>query len=52
MKTHEYDEYINDNFISDCCGAPIVGEIIDDLGICSQCNEWSGVRQEPENEIE
>ena len=42
---------LNYNFYSECCGAPIYGEIIDDLGICSRCKEWSGVIQEaPEEE--
>lgn len=33
--------------LSDCCGAPIQGEIMgtdeDATGVCSQCKEWSGV---------
>lgn len=39
----ETDEELNENFISECCGEPILGEIVDDLGICSRCHEWSGV---------
>jgi hypothetical protein len=45
------DEFaVSVNAFSECCGAPIYGEIIDELGICSRCKEWSGVvREEDEN---
>lgn len=51
----EFDEFdVNSGFTSECCGAPIYGEICGDppneVGICSHCKEWSGVRQEPEEE--
>lgn len=36
--------------ISDCCSAPIYGEITgtgpDACGICSECKEWAGVYDE------
>ena len=27
---------------SECCSAISAVEIIDDMGLCSQCGEWSG----------
>ena len=49
----EYDEFaINTGYLSECCNAPIYGEITEGFGICSQCKEWSGVirnREEDEN---
>jgi hypothetical protein len=42
------NEYINDAYISECCGASIIGDVIDDLGICAQCREWSGVKRDPD----
>ena len=45
-----YDDIdVNENFYSECCGAPVMGQIIDDLAICSQCKEWCGVVQEAPN---
>lgn len=54
MRIDDEDEYLytNDQFITECCGAPVLGEIIDDVGMCSRCHEWSGVKQDPENETE
>lgn len=44
---NDYDDLVlNEDFHSECCKAPIMGEIIDDLAICSQCREWCGVIQE------
>ena len=44
IEDNDYDEFpINDNVHSECCGASIWGEVVDDLGICSRCKEWSGV---------
>jgi hypothetical protein len=41
---YEFDEFLIDNrFLSECCGAPIYGEIFDNIGLCSQCKEWSGI---------
>jgi hypothetical protein len=39
----DMDDYENSNAVSECCHASILGEVVDDLGICSQCREWSGV---------
>ncbi len=41
----EFDEFeLNSGYISECCGAPIYGEVTGDprIGICSRCKEWSG----------
>ena len=48
------DEFsVNDNVYSECCGSSIYGEIIDDLGICSKCKEWTGViRRNTEEDAE
>ena len=45
-------EYLNEDYLSECCGAPILGEIVDDIGRCSQCQEWSGISLNPENDPE
>lgn len=46
------NDYINDAYISECCGASIVGEVTGNppIGICSQCNEWAGVELDPDFE--
>jgi len=36
--------------ISVCCGAPPLGEICDDCGICSQCRDHTTFEQEIEEE--
>lgn len=33
--------YSDFNMLSECCEAPATGEIIDGLGVCSKCKEWS-----------
>jgi hypothetical protein len=42
----DYSEefFLDTSYYSDCCNAPITGEIISNMGICSYCNEWSEVR--------
>jgi len=52
---NEFDELeVNSRFLSECCGAPIYGEICGDrlnqIGICSHCKEWSGVVKAEEKE--
>jgi len=48
---NEFDEFdINSGYLSECCGAPIFGEITGGIGICSQCKEWSGVSIDPDFE--
>jgi len=44
------EDYENPNALSECCHAPILGEVIDDLGICSQCREWAGAIRVQEEE--
>ena len=44
------DDYVNEEYLSECCGRPIDGEVTDGLGICSGCGEWSGVSKDPEFE--
>lgn len=49
----EMDEFsLNTGLRSECCDAPIYGEVVGDppIGICSRCKEWAGVTQEPEEE--
>ena len=31
---------------SNCCGAPSIGEVIDGLGMCSECKEWAEFEDE------
>ena len=42
--------------ISECCGAPVVGEIMgegkDAIGICSSCGDWMGCYDEDVAEAE
>jgi hypothetical protein len=33
--------YPNEEMLSECCDATSVGEIVDGLGMCSKCKEWS-----------
>lgn len=47
----EMDEFsLNSGYLSECCSASIYGEVIDGIGICSQCKEWAGVIKDPESE--
>ena len=34
------------NKLSECCGAISSVEIVDDLGCCAECGEWSGFIKE------
>jgi len=51
LMDNEQDEFLmnDDRWITDCCGAPIRGEICSSdeknsrIGLCSRCLEWSGV---------
>jgi len=36
--------------MSECCGSYFVTEVVDDLGMCAACKEWSSVYKEDENE--
>ena len=38
--------------ISNCCYAPPLGEIYDDLGYCSECHKGAVFEEEKENENE
>ena len=38
--------------MSECCGSHFITEVVDDLGICAACKEWSSVYKEDENETE
>ena len=38
--------------VSECCGAPPANEVIDGLGICSECREHSGFEGEDESDYE
>ena len=39
-------------YLSECCDAPIDGEILgegeDAIAVCSKCGEWMGVYEEDE----
>jgi len=35
-----YNDFITDDVVSECCGASILG-LDDDLGHCSECGEWT-----------
>jgi hypothetical protein len=37
--------------VSNCCGAPISGEIVDIVGMCSDCHEWAEIESD-ENEFD
>ena len=41
--------------VSECCGAPVYGEISDEgtpdaIGLCSDCKEWMGVYDDEDEE--
>lgn len=46
------EEYINDTHVSDCCDAPILGEITEGFGICSHCREWAEAKNIKTEEVE
>lgn len=46
----EAQDYVNDEFISECCGSAISGDVIDGIGLCSHCGEWSGAVPERRTE--
>lgn len=37
---------------SNCCGAPLVNEDIDGIGLCSDCMEWAEYNDITEENIE
>ena len=44
------DFYHSDGRVSECCGMPALGEIVNNTGICSQCREWTGFEEREEDE--
>lgn len=49
---HDDDQLdeINEDYLSECCEAPILGQpITTDLGLCSRCREWSGIKPNRES---
>lgn len=45
-------DYINEEYLTECCGAPVLGEVVEGLGLCSRCGEWAEVSKDPEFENE
>lgn len=45
----EREDIISNEERSDCCDAPIWGEIVDGIGICSFCKEWCGVMEDEDD---
>jgi hypothetical protein len=35
----EYCDLLDGSHLSDCCGAPALGEVCDGAGICSRCRD-------------
>jgi hypothetical protein len=50
---YDYDDDDNER-LSECCGSSSKIEIIDGLGLCSDCGEWAGffTEEELDNEID
>ncbi len=46
----EPQDYINDEELSECCGAPSLGEIHDGWGMCADCREHAEFLTEEECE--
>jgi len=44
--------YPDKSKLSTCCGAPSKVEIVDDLGLCSKCGEWTDFEEEREEQNE
>ncbi len=40
--------YVDRTVVSNCCGAPSIGEVINGEGICFDCKEHASFEAEPE----
>lgn len=40
---HKHTKNFQIKYFTKCCGREVIGEVIDNIGMCPECHEWSGV---------